>query len=69
MVGGYLFFYEFSGEDSKTVVEHISLYLSQLGDAGTEDYTRVHNFPLSLLGTAFLWFTFFPNVLLIYGLN
>jgi hypothetical protein len=50
-------FYEFSGEDDKTVVEHINVYLSQLGLAGKEDYMRIHNFPLSLTGIAFAWFT------------
>jgi hypothetical protein len=34
-------FYEFSGEDDKTAVEHISIYLSQLGFTGKEDYMRV----------------------------
>jgi len=34
-------FYEFSGEDDKTAVEHISIYLSQLGFTYKEDYMRV----------------------------
>jgi hypothetical protein len=34
-------FYEFSGEDDKTAVEHISIYLSQLGFAGKQDYMIV----------------------------
>jgi hypothetical protein len=34
-------------------VKHISIYLSQLGFAGKEDYMRVPNFPLSLAGIAF----------------
>jgi hypothetical protein len=54
-------FYEFSGEDDKTAVEHISIYLSQLGFAGKEDYMRVRNFPLSLTGIAFAWFTSLPR--------
>ena len=53
-------FYEFSGKDDKTTIEHISIYLSQLGFAGKEDYMRVQNFPLSLTGTAFAWFTSLP---------
>jgi hypothetical protein len=53
-------FYEFSGEDDKTAVEHISIYLSQLGCAYKEDYMRVQNFPLSLTGIAFAWFTSLP---------
>jgi len=54
-------FYEFSGEDDKTTIEHISIYLSQLGFAGKEDYMRVRNFPLSLTGIAFVWFTSLPQ--------
>jgi hypothetical protein len=49
-------FYEFSGEDDKTDVEHINIYLSQLGPASKEDYMRIRNFPLSLIGIAFAWF-------------
>jgi hypothetical protein len=37
-------FYEFSGEDDKTAVEHINVYISQLGFAGKEDYMRIRNF-------------------------
>jgi hypothetical protein len=54
-------FYEFSGEGSKIAVEHISLYLSQLGFAGKEDYMRVQNFSSSLTSTAFIWFTSLPR--------
>jgi hypothetical protein len=54
-------FYEFSGEGSKTAVEHTRLYLAQLGNAGREDYMRIRNFPLSLTGTAFAWFTSLPE--------
>jgi hypothetical protein len=50
-------FYEFSGEDSKTAMEHISLYLSQLGFVGKEDYMIIRNFILSLTGIACAWFT------------
>jgi hypothetical protein len=50
-------FYEFSSEDDKTAMEHISIYLSQLGFTGKEDYMRVRNFPLSLTDIAFAWFT------------
>jgi hypothetical protein len=39
-------FYEVSCEDDKTVVEHINVYISQLGFAGKEGYMRIHNFPL-----------------------
>jgi hypothetical protein len=54
-------FYEFSGADDKTAVEHINVYISQLGFAGKEYYMRIHNFPLSLTGIAFAWFTSLPR--------
>jgi hypothetical protein len=54
-------FYEFSGEDDKTTVEYISIYLSQLGFAHKEDYMRVQNFSLSLTGISFAWFTSLPR--------
>jgi hypothetical protein len=47
-------------EDDKTTVEHISLYLSQLGFTGKEDYIRIQNFPLSITGITFAWFTSLP---------
>jgi hypothetical protein len=34
-------FYEFSDEDDKTAEKHISIYLSQVGFAGKENYMRV----------------------------
>jgi hypothetical protein len=34
-------------------MEHISMYLAQLGEASAPDYMKVRNFPLSLTGTAF----------------
>ena len=34
-------FYEFTDEDDKTAVEHISIYLSQLDFASKEDYMRI----------------------------
>jgi hypothetical protein len=54
-------FYEFSGEGSTTVVEHINVYLSQLGFTDKEDYMRIRNFPLSLTGITFAWFTSLPR--------
>jgi hypothetical protein len=53
-------FYEFSGEDNKTAVEYINIYLSQLGFIGKKDYMRICNFPLSLIGIFFAWFTSLP---------
>jgi hypothetical protein len=41
-------------------MEHISMFLAQLGEASAYDFMKVHNFPLSLTGTAFAWFTSLP---------
>jgi hypothetical protein len=60
MIGGYLIFMNLVVEDDKTTVEHISLYLSQLGFTGKEDYMRIQNFPLSVTGITFAWFTSLP---------
>ena len=50
-------FVRFSGDDSKTTLEHISQYLAQLGEAGSMEALRVRYFSLSLTGTAFSWFS------------
>jgi hypothetical protein len=46
-------FNKFSGDDSKSIMEHISMFLAQLGEASAYDFMKVRNFPLSLTGTAF----------------
>ena len=51
---------KFSGQDDTSTVEHISRYLIQLGEAGTEDAWKIRYFPLSLTGPAFTWFTSLP---------
>ena len=38
-------------------IEHVSRYLTQLGEASIEDAHRVCFFSLSLLGPAFTWFS------------
>jgi hypothetical protein len=53
-------FNKFSGDDSKSTMEHISMFLAQLCEASAYDFMKVHNFPLSLIGTAFVWFTSLP---------
>ena len=50
-------------------MEHISIYLSQLGFAGKEGYMRVQNFPLSLIGIAFAWLYVCLGALLVHDLN
>ena len=43
-------FYRFSGEDNK-IREHISMFLAQLGEAGTMEHMSIQNFSLPLTGT------------------
>jgi hypothetical protein len=36
------------------------MFLAQLGEASAYDFMKIHNFPLSLTGIAFAWFTSLP---------
>ena len=49
-------FAKFTGQDSTSTIEHVSRYLTQLGEASVEEAHRVHFFSLSLSGLAFTWF-------------
>jgi len=42
-------------------MEHISMFLAQLGEVSAFDFMKVRNFPLSLTGTTFAWFTLLPS--------
>src|SRR6266540_2584008 len=53
-------FAKFNGVDNKSTWEHVSQYLAQLGEAGSNDPLKVRLFPLSLTGTAFSWFSSLP---------
>jgi hypothetical protein len=53
-------FTKFSGQDDTSTVEHIARYLMQLGEASADEAFRVRYFPLSLIGSAFQWFTSLP---------
>ena len=53
-------FAKFTGQDSTSTIEHVSRYLTQLGEASIEEAHRVHFFSLSLLGPAFTWFSLLP---------
>ena len=44
---------KFTSQDSTSTIEHVSRYLTQLGEASVEEAHRVHFFSLSLLGPAF----------------
>ena len=37
------------------------MFLAQLGEASAFDFMKVRNFPLSLIGIAFAWFTSLPS--------
>jgi hypothetical protein len=47
----------FSGEDGKTTLEHVGQFLLQCGEASANDALKLRMFPLSLSGTAIIWFT------------
>ena len=53
-------FAKFIGQDSTSTIEHVSRYLTQLGEASVEDAHRVCFFSLSLSGPAFTWFSSLP---------
>ena len=53
-------FDKFTGQDSISTIEHVSQYLTQLGEASIEDAHRVRFFSLSLSGPAFTWFSSLP---------
>jgi hypothetical protein len=46
-------FVKFNGDDSKSTFEHVSQYLTQLGEASSINEFKVHLFSLSLTGTTF----------------
>jgi hypothetical protein len=53
-------FTTFSGEGSRTTWEHVSQYLAQLGEAGSVEALCIQLFSLSLIRTAFAWFSSLP---------
>ena len=50
-------FAKFTGQDSTSTIEHVSRYLSHLGEASIEEAHRVRFFSLSLSGSSFTWFS------------
>ena len=54
-------FVKFSGDGTKTTWEHISQYLTQLGEVASVKELKIRLFPLSLIGTAFSWFSSLPH--------
>ena len=53
-------FAKFTSQDGTSTIEHVSRYLTQLGEASVEDAHRVRFFSLSLSGSAFTWFSSLP---------
>jgi hypothetical protein len=50
-------FVKFSGEDDKTILEHIGQFILQCGEASANDVLKLRMFLLSLSDTVFTWFT------------
>ena len=53
-------FVNFTGDDSRTTLEHIGQFIIQCGEASTNDIYKLRLFPLSLFCAAFTWFIAFP---------
>jgi hypothetical protein len=51
---------KFTGDNAKTMYEHIGQFLAQVNDVGITDVHKIRMFPLSLTGAAFNWFPFLP---------
>jgi hypothetical protein len=49
-------FSKFSGDDGKTILEHVAQFILQCGEACANDTLKLRIFSLSLSGTAFTWF-------------
>jgi hypothetical protein len=46
-------FSKFSGEDDKTILEHVGQFILQCGEASANDALKLRMFSLSLSGIAF----------------
>ena len=53
-------FVKFTGDDSRTTLEHIGQFIIQCGEASISDIYKFRLFSLSLLGAAFIWFISLP---------
>jgi hypothetical protein len=51
---------KFTGDDAKTMYEHIGQFLAQVNDMGITDVDKIRMFLLSLTVVAFNWFTSLP---------
>jgi hypothetical protein len=59
-------FVKFTGEDNRTIWEHVSQFLAQMGEASSADYLKVSLFRLSLCGI-FHGFLLYHRVLSSHG--
>ena len=59
-------FTKFSGQEEVPTMEHVSRFLLQLGEEGSQDALRVRLFSLCLSGSAFVWFTTLPANSILY---
>jgi hypothetical protein len=50
-------FSKFSGEDGKTILQHVGQFILQCGEVSPNDALKLRMFFLSLSGIAFTWFT------------
>jgi hypothetical protein len=62
-------FLKFSGDDSKSTIEHISMFLAQLGKASAYDFVKVRNFLCLLPAQLLHGLLDYHHVLLVHGLN
>jgi len=53
-------FTKFSEQDTMSIVEHISQFLIQCGEAAGIDALQIRLFPLLLSGSTFAWFSSLP---------
>ena len=53
-------FVKFTGDDSRTTLEHIGQFIIQCVEANTSDIYKLRLFSLSLSGAAFSWFISLP---------
>ena len=58
-------FTEFSGQGDVSV-EHINIFIMQCGEAAQNNALKVRLFSMSLLGSAFMWFTTLPANSILY---
>lgn len=50
-------FTKFSGDTSESTIEHVAIYLIEVGDLINNENLRIKYFPSSLIKNTFTWFT------------